>query len=240
MCDEKISKRRNVKNEKIGLLALALVLALGTLGAAYAHWVDAVYIYGEVCTGSVDLKVVDTSNTWIWKMENHGIFLEKSWDAFLAETITPPPNGVPTLPAGGVMLVAWADADQVDDDTVAVNIGNAFPGCDLTADMLVHYVGSVPAMVTATLTNFEGEGCDLLAPYVEVHFYESDEFGYMGAEIVDCPVQMHYCDYVLAVMTLNIPQDPPAGSDLTQEDFMNKCCWFNAEITATQWNECID
>jgi len=132
-------------------------------------------------------------------------------------------------------LVAFADTDLVDDDTVAVNISNAFPGCDLTADMLVHYVGSVPAIVTADLTGVEGEDCCLLAQYVTVNFYWSDEDGNMGDRITD-DVQMHYCDYVLAVMTLNIPQDV---TGIPQEEFMNKCCSFRAEITATQWNECI-
>jgi len=226
--------------KKIGLLALALVLALGTLGLGYAHWTDSIFIKGEVCTGSVDLEIVDTSNTWIWKMVGHDIWLDHSWDSDLDENETPPNNGVPALPVEGVMLVAWADADvdqnDPDGDTVLVNIGNAFPCCNLTADMLVHYVGSVPAIVTAEITDVTGDGCCLLANYVEVHFYESDEFGTMGNEIVVCPVQMHYCDYVLAVMSLHIPQDPPEG--LTQEDFMNLCCNFTAEITATQWNEC--
>jgi len=213
--------------KKIGLLALALVLALGTLGAAYAHWVDTVYIYGEVCTGSVDLVVVDTSNTWIWKIDPHGILLQKTWDSQDEEPILPP--------LGSLGLVAFADTDLVDDDTVAVNISNAFPGCDLTADMLVHYVGSVPAIVTAELGDVEGEGCCLLAQYVTVKFYWSNERGEQLDEITD-DVQMHYCDYVLAVMTLNIPQDVPG---IPQEDFMNKCCSFDAKITATQWNECV-
>jgi len=227
--------------KKIGLLSLALVLALGTLGVAYAHWTDSIFIEGKVCTGSVDLEIVDTSNTWVWKMVDHGIWSEHSWDFELSEDVTPPDNGVPALPPGGVMLVAWADADidpnDPDGDTVLVNIGNAFPCCNLTADMLVHYVGSVPAIVTAELGDVTGDGCCLLANYVEVHFYESDEAGTMGEEIVDCPVQMHYCDYVLAVMSLHIPQDNLPGG-LTQKDFMNQCCNFTATITATQWNNC--
>jgi hypothetical protein len=39
--------------KKIGLLCLALVLALGTLGVGYAMWYEDLYIYGTVNTGEV-------------------------------------------------------------------------------------------------------------------------------------------------------------------------------------------
>jgi len=181
---------------------------------------------------------VDTSNTWIYKYLPHNIDVFHSWDSITPEPITPPDNGVPVPWFPGDILIAWADADidpnDPDGNTVLVNIGNAFPCCELRADMLIHYAGSVPALVTAELTSTSGAGCALLADYVEVHFYWSDENGSMGDEIIVCPVQMHYCDYVLAVMSLHIPQDPPEG--MTQKDFMNQCCNFTAEITATQWN----
>ena len=42
--------------KKIGLLALALVLALGTLGVGYAMWFEDLYIYGTVNTGTLDAE----------------------------------------------------------------------------------------------------------------------------------------------------------------------------------------
>ena len=41
--------------KKIGLLSLALVLALGTLGVAYAMWSDTLLIEGEVNTGELSV-----------------------------------------------------------------------------------------------------------------------------------------------------------------------------------------
>jgi len=44
-----------MKTKKIGLLALALVLALGALGVSYAMWYDDLAISGNVSTGYVDV-----------------------------------------------------------------------------------------------------------------------------------------------------------------------------------------
>ncbi len=45
---------------KLGLVTLALVLALGTVGVAYAGWTDALTIEGEVQTGSMEVRFRDT------------------------------------------------------------------------------------------------------------------------------------------------------------------------------------
>ena len=41
--------------KKIGLLCLALVLALGALGVGYASWTDTIFVTGTVNTGTVSL-----------------------------------------------------------------------------------------------------------------------------------------------------------------------------------------
>lgn len=45
--------------KKIGLLSLALVLALGSLGIGFAHWGDQLYVEGTVETGEVLIGFVD-------------------------------------------------------------------------------------------------------------------------------------------------------------------------------------
>ena len=49
--------------KKIGLLALALVLALGTLGVGYAMWFEDLIIDGTVYTGDLDAD---------WSIETFG------------------------------------------------------------------------------------------------------------------------------------------------------------------------
>ena len=234
--------------KKIGLLSLALVLALGALGVGYASWTDTIFLEGKVCTGSVELEIIDCSNTWIWKMEGDGIFVEKSWDSMLPEDEEPIPPGVPSPLEGSVALVAWADADDTstaERKEITVNFGNAFPCANLTADFLVHYAGSVPAMVDVELTGWTDanpnngvDDCALLAPYATVTFYTlldtypgtGPVVEYIDEEITDCPLQMHYCDYVYCEMTLDLDQ---------LDELEDLCCNFTAEIKATQWNECL-
>jgi hypothetical protein len=49
--------------KKIGLLALAVVLALGSLGFAYAMWYEDLFIEGTVYTGELDADWIVTG-TW--------------------------------------------------------------------------------------------------------------------------------------------------------------------------------
>jgi len=49
--------------KKIGLLALALVLALGSLGVGYAMWYEDLFIEGTVYTGELDVE---------WSLDDYG------------------------------------------------------------------------------------------------------------------------------------------------------------------------
>ena len=199
--------------KKIGLLCLALVLALGTLGVAYAAWTDTIFINGTVNTGSVDIAIVNLSSTWVYKVPGAPpeIVVVHGW--------------VPAPPAGSE-LIASAVAYSTVDDEVTITINNAFPCVDLTADILVKYEGTIPVKVDAVLTSWSGDAA-LLAQYAVVSFYWSDVNGTPVAPITGV-VQMHEGNYVLAVMSLHLPQD---------NTLMNKTCTFTAQINATQWNE---
>jgi len=224
--------------KKLGLICLTLVLALGALGIGYAAWTDTITISGTVNTGSVDLKIVELSSTLVYKdttAPNEIVIVsQKENKRDLGGGIGWHIVNVPAIPPPPAFLVASAMTTSPADDTIVVTFSNAFPlGQALRADFLLHYEGSIPVKVDAEITgctdNTDDQvaDCVLLAPYAQVHFYWSDANGTQGAEIFDV-VQMHYCDYVLCIMTLDIPQDPT---------LMSLSCSFTAEITAIQWNE---
>lgn len=213
---------------KIGLLCLALVLALGALGVGYASWIDTITIQGTVNTGSVDINVEYYSGTDIYKDLDNEAMVTVRWVKNAAGTVVwssgnPPKDG---------LLVAWAAAAPGPaDDTVVVTYNNTFPTSELKADIIVHYVGSVPAMVTANITSADQWLIDLWnagkagAYGALVDMENGFEF---IAPIVELPIQMHYCDYAKVWLWLNLPQD---------DKLMDLSGNFTATITAIQWNE---
>ena len=211
---------------KLGLLLMILVLALGTLGVGYSAWTDTITVAGTVNTGNVELTVKNYSGTWVYKTEPHEIEVISGW------------VGQVQLPVVGdpyPMLVASAIAEAGGEDgaDVIMTFDNLFPGVVFCADFLVHYTGSVPAIVGADIASDSewlnelwamgntGEGGAWAVAYW------SDEFGREGA-LIEGPVQMHYCDYVIIKLCIEIPQD---------NRLMGLTGSFSGTITAVNWNE---
>jgi hypothetical protein len=225
--------------KKIGLLCLALVLALGALGVGYASWTDTIFVTGTVNTGSVDLSIVELSSTYVYKVpgEEAGQYDDVADEMVVvhqrknmrpSDGITWSVINVPPIPPNGI-LVASATANCTADDTISVTFDNAFPCTTLTADFLVHNVGSIPVKVDAEIISTWGDVALLGDPGVcGVHFYWWDEETGMGNEIIECPVQMHECEYVYCVMTLHLPQD---------DAYQGLEGGFTAQINAIQWNK---
>ena len=65
--------------KKIGLLALAIVLALGALGIGYAAWTDTITINGTVNTGTVDINAIYFSGTDIYKNTANDTMVTVFW-----------------------------------------------------------------------------------------------------------------------------------------------------------------
>jgi len=216
--------------KKIGLLSLALVLALGALGVGYAAWTDTITIDGTVNTGSVDLEVVYYSGTEIYKDLCSEEMVTVHWakdaaGATVWQDGTPPANGL-------LVASAWAEPGA-EDDEVVITFNNTFPCQCLVADFVVHYAGSVPAMVYAEIESGDQWLIDLWdnkdAGVWGALGYPDEEEGFVVTEeIAELPIQMHYCDYAVAVLWLHLPQE---------DELMNQTGSFTATITAIQWNE---
>jgi len=214
--------------KKIGLLCLALVLALGALGVGYAAWTDTITIEGTVNTGSVDINVEYYSGTDIYKNLTTEEMVTVHWVKDAAGSIKwssgqPPTNG---------LLVAWAAAAPGKaDDTVLVTYNGTFPCQALVADIIVHYEGTIPAMVTAEIDTDDPWLEDLWnagdAGVYGALFNMESGFEFIGP-IVELPIQMHYCDYAKVWLWFHLPQD---------DTLMNQTGSFNATITAIQWNK---
>lgn len=217
--------------KKVGLLILALVVALGGLGAGYAMWSDEINIEGRVGTGTVDIDVTGATSMYVWKTADHGI----------ASGTTLPEN---TKAVAYAVVTYGAD----DADTVNFNFHNLFPleddcGGSYCASFYGVYNGSIPAHVNADL---KAKGSD--AQKLEWLW----DNGYVKVEVKvndltvdpDSIIQLHNGDTYGVQLCITIPQDfndnAPEGyeEDVNTQRYLSGISGgFEATITAFQWNE---
>jgi len=200
--------------KKIGLLALAIVLALGALGIGYAAWTDTVTISGTVNTGTVDLQVTDYSGTWAWKVPGaaNGELVITTENVAPANALTP--------------AVAYGYAAQGGTpDEIVVTFDNLFPCIDFQADATLTYVGTVPVKINDISWNF-GDDAWIGALIASGDIYATARNA--AGEVVLEGYQLHQNDTVHLVLHIHIPQD---------NTLMSKSGSFNATVQVVQWNE---
>jgi hypothetical protein len=103
--------------KKIGLIVLAMVLALGALGAAYAYWTQTITVNAAVETGYVQAS-----------------FTNPVAAATFADTAVTPYG------------VAWYTTSIGDSsgDTLNVALSNAYPGMEAVIPVTIENTGSIP------------------------------------------------------------------------------------------------
>jgi predicted ribosomally synthesized peptide with SipW-like signal peptide len=223
--------------KKIGLIVMALILALGAVGVGYAMWSDTVTVQGTVSTGSVDIDIIDVSETYIYKV-------------VVAYEVGDPPTTVPVgeMLCSGVPLPLDPDEDGVnnllpvasattkynDDEAVELvnmTFTNIFPtpSCPIYADVKLHYRGTVPAHVKI----YEDYVGDDLSPYLVQDWWLSTDDGETWQLIRDPSlIQLHECN----LLWLWVYLDPDALQD-AGIDAQGLNGGFVKQIFVHQWNE---
>jgi hypothetical protein len=214
--------------KKIGLLCLALVLALGTLGIGYAAWIDTIHIEGTVTTGSL-----------CWEFT----------DCLMADEI-PPTNpggdaGVPEFLADFTCRngfasptpyfwrldknVGWGTQNiSADGKTLTVTLNNAYPCYFNSLSFYVHNCGTVPLKVDHVVIN--GHNFSGGVPYVQYDFNGDGAYDFeiqwgdnWGVQIDPCERSPEFSFW------MHVLQPCPQS----QLDTLT----FTIEIVAVQWNE---
>ena len=237
--------------KKIGLLSLALVLALGSLGVGYAAWTDTIYIDGSVSTGSVCWEIVYGSES----QKND----DPDWNAFFdlngGYIIKTGGNPVGVWPAGYPADYPRPDAKDVAHTTVeientlsphvmTVTIDNGYPYYYDHIAYKVHYCGSIPGKIKEAVLKIDGI-------VVATFDANSDSFVYLDfdtpkATFVNPGVddteyelefwwgnkhyfgdQIHFSEQLYHSFDFLIRQPAPQDSSLV----------FTIEYTIIQWNE---
>lgn len=253
--------------KKIGILILALLIAMGALGAGYAMWSDSIFVKGTVTTGSVDILLSKTfSQTYVWKTADTA----DPDRLVVTDSSTPPLGAIDAFPNDGqapadIDPVSYATASQTMDgsspvdDAVTFTFVNLFPlelsgdvpGADgVCADFNAVYNGTVPVHVASNWQVVQSSVSPAdrytQAQYVLANFthYEISVNEGDPVPIVDWnDVQLHQGDRINVRVCIDIPQtyDPDgqgsAPVENTYEDFGNMSFSFLARMLFYQWNE---
>jgi hypothetical protein len=224
------------------------VLALGSLGVAYAAWTDSVYINGTVYTGTLDINIVGCSSTFVYKTPTDQIDVR-------SVTGENPPSSVPAEN----ILVAWAITEFIngdnDPDTATMTFGGLFPNVDFQADLELQYFGTIPAKVSIAEIFPANDDVDptvrdakdaILAALWQLGETtktspirtgawvdgELTPFPSTVPEYIDDPLgmQLHQLDTVHVTLHVRLPQDDARFKNLTNLKFTGK-------VTVIQWNE---
>ncbi len=103
--------------KKIGIICLALVLALGTLGVGYSLWWDTLYIEGTIETGEVEVCIV----------------------SIVADDVGVDP--------GYEKDVAWVETEIIDCNHATITIHNAYPCYHTYIHFTAEFRGTVPVIL---------------------------------------------------------------------------------------------
>lgn len=203
---------------KVGVLFLALVLALGGVGAAFASWTDTLTIGGTVNTGVLEWEIVSAGQAG-----DPGDDINVFWDLKDLYYVQMDKD------------VANTTVTIVDPHTLSVVINNAYPYYSNHITLRAHALGTIPLRIWKV--NFL-EDDTLVATF----YNQDEEFVYLdldGDDVDDFEIwwgdsfglQRHYCQN--ADLSFEILVLQPMAQD--QQGLS-----FTIEIVAIQWNEYVE
>lgn len=197
--------------KKIGLICLALVLALGSLGVGYAAWTDTVTISGTVNTGEVDWEyynIVSPGDPPFLTCLDTGI--DPGWDKDVGSTT-------------GVFSDSDGDGDYDLLTLLTLTINNAYPCYYNHCSFWVHCNGSIPIRIVGATLTYKGkdyslpDGVWVTTDDEVLRFIWGDCTGH----------QLHFCD----------SRNMSFGFHVLQPAEQNHTYTFTISIVAVQWNE---
>ena len=203
--------------KKIGLLCLALILAVGSLGIGYAMWSDTITISGTAKTGTLD-----------WEFQGPLIS---------GDPCVPPTNDLNCfydLYDGTwqtmTKSVACTDMAISSPDTLDITVHNAYPFYGNHIAFVVKDLGTIPLKIWKL--EFYRDGTLIDTTYAENKYVYLDYDGDGAPEIQlwwgdGFGLQMHQGDkHDVSFMLLVLE---PADQNITYN--------FSMKLIAVQWNE---
>lgn len=200
-----------MKNNRIGVLFLGLIISVAGVGGGYAVWSDTITVYGTISTGCVSWEVVDYSGTWVYK------------DLITEECVVSDMQ----VSNENFLLIAYAEAIPGNQDyDVHVVFDNLFPCILFKADFVIRYTGTIPGKISGIDYSYTSAN-----NWIESLINSGDiytNFCDSNGNDIKPGHQLHENDEIKVEHYIHIPQD---------QDFMNLSGCFRAQFDVTQWNE---
>ena len=105
--------------KKIGVICLALVLALGSMGVGYALWSDSLYLEGTINTGEVDTEIISIASD--------DVGIDPGYDKHVATT----------------------EVAIIDSKTATITVTNGYPSYSNWVHFTTAILGTVPVRLQA-------------------------------------------------------------------------------------------
>ena len=223
--------------KKIGILALALVLALGSLGIGYAMWSETLTIEGDVSTGEVSVRIdsqydndinpeLDPCEPGSWDVAATPVWVGNRYSKNVAQTTSV--------------------YDQVDGEWGKIIITNGYPSYWGSVIWDVHNDGTIPVQLwSVTLTELSF-GVDTVwtgafaldigtryyvdadKPLIDETLDAGDDFSFILSCLDCCQIDpMASGDVGYIDVTVHVEQDAQQKSIYD----------FTIEFVFAQWNE---
>jgi hypothetical protein len=235
--------------KKIGLLCLAIVLALGALGVGYASWSDTIFVKGTVQTGEVCFSIdpdriseIDACPDQVWSTWVYDGFTDSCPNGYHFTGIADAPHGkcpatvtFSPMQADGTPI-AEQDLDTIPIEKLGVTIHDAYPHLLVHVSIYVCNCGTIPIIIQA--------------PTIEQSDFLVIEYGdNIGAQVHPgvCKEISFYVGVVQHRGYFAIEGDPSSyvvdneSQDIlpmNSSDELVEDVWFTIEIPAKQWAEC--
>jgi predicted ribosomally synthesized peptide with SipW-like signal peptide len=215
--------------KKIGLLMLALVIALGALGIGYAKWSDTVVVNGSINTGTVCFSFEPGT------FDEVGGCPDKNWTTWEELTsshiVSCPPGysffGIHNVDkcVADVSITPNYDANHINIESLTVTINNAYPFFLTDISFYLCNCGTIPIKINAPTIV---QNPSLLIQYgdnigVQIHPRECVEVS------MKIGVTEHVGHYVNDVWETNDPSMPLTGQGVPLS--------FTVSVSAVQYNE---
>lgn len=210
--------------KKIGLICLALVLALGTLGIGYAAWTDTVTVDGPVTTGEVCYGFLD------WFVISDPVVpatADSTCDpGFLNRRFVPENKNVGS-----------ANATRIDQHTVQVILYDTYPCYFVTVSVHTENCGTIPIKLDECVLTYyiDSTAYPIALPDGQVvYIWGYDQYGGISKVIElkwvnGTDAQMEPGDELEDSLHIHVLQ--PAKQD---SQYI-----FTVARTAVQWNEYV-